>query len=92
MFTLLICGLLFFRWPLLERFVGTIRMYLFDAILFTIIAASNIGHPGSWPWLGYTIGGLCTLLAFTSAQKYLKYSEIQRIENEQGKPKSDTTE
>lgn len=75
-----------FRWPILERFIGTIRMFLFDAIMFTIFAAVNLSSPGPIPWLGYVVGCLCIFWGIQAGRKYLMYSEIQRIENEQGKP------
>jgi succinate-acetate transporter protein len=88
----IILGLLIFRWPLLERFVGTIRMFLFDAVIFTVVAAANLSNPGSIPWLGYVLGCLCAYFAISSGSKYLKYSEVQRIENEQGKSDAGPTE
>ncbi len=73
-----------FRWPLLVRFLGTVRMFLFDAVLWTIYAAYMLANPGHILWLGYLACGLGFLWAFQAARKYLKYSEIQRIENEKG--------
>ena len=91
MLTILVCVLLFFRWQILERFIGTIRMFLFDALLFTVLAAINFANPGVGGWLivSYVIGGLCIFWGIQAARKYLMYSEIQRIENDKGKGKSD---
>lgn len=85
---ILIIMFLMFRWPILQRFLGTIYMFLFDAFLFTIIAAINLASSGPMAWLNYAISFCCIYFAISAGTKYLKYSEIQRIENEQGK--SDT--
>lgn len=88
----IILALLFFRWPILERYIGTIRMFLFDAVLYTILAAICISQPGElWPWLSYIVGGFCVVMAIVSGNNYLMYSAVQRWENEQGKSDSGPT-
>ena len=85
LFSLLVFVLILFRWSILERFIGTVRMYLFDAILGTFLAAMNFGQPSPWPWLGYFVAILCTWWAISSGRNYLKYDALQRKENGQGK-------
>lgn len=84
----ILLGLMFFRWPLLHRHLGTVKMFLFDAIMYTVIGAMNFANPGTSGWLSYAVGGVCVYFAISSGRKYLKYDELQRIEN--GKGKSDT--
>ncbi len=89
---LVILGFLVFRWPLLERFIGTIRMFLFDAIMFTFFAAMNFAQPQPYPWLSYIVGCLSIYWAFSAGRNYLKYDAIQRAENEQGKSNGGSAE
>lgn len=67
---LFIAGFLFFRWRLLEPFLGTARMYLFDAAVFVILAAANLAQPPSM--IGFGIGFVCVLLGIVSANRYLR--------------------
>ena len=88
MMLLVVLLLLVFRWPILKRFIGTVRMYLFDALMFTGFAAVNFAQPGSgnWRWLGFIVGGFCVYWAIDSGRKYLMYDAVQKEEDEQGKP------
>jgi Na+/melibiose symporter-like transporter len=92
MIWLLVLVLMIFRWPILSRFLGTINMFLFDAAMWTVWAAINFAQPmKAYPAINYICGGLCIVWAIQAGRKYQKYSEIQRIENEQGKSDSGPT-
>lgn len=84
MLFLIVFILVLFRWPILERFVGTMRMYLLDALMFTVLGALYFSKPGPWPLLGYAVGCISVWWAFSAARNYLRCDEIQRAENEQG--------
>lgn len=77
-----------FRWPLLEKRIGTVRMFLLDAIMWTAWAAFLFAKPGPiWHgWLDYGCGILSLVWAVGAGRNYLKYDAIVRnIKNEQGK-------
>jgi hypothetical protein len=76
--------LILFRWWLLERLIGTANMFLFDALMFTFLAAINFAQPGPYPWLGYVIGGLCAYWAFSAARTFMHYGQ-KETEDEQGR-------
>lgn len=80
--------LVVFRWKLLEWFLGTKRMYLFDALLFTILSAINFANPGVNSWFGYTVACICGVGAFWSTRMFTHFDEVQKVKNEQGKPNS----
>lgn len=88
LFTLAFLLLIFFRWPILERFIGTKLMYLFDAFMFTVFAAMNFGQPSPWPWLGYFVAIVCTWLAISAGRNYLKLDAIARNANVKGNSNS----
>ena len=81
----IIIGLLVFRWHILERFVGTKRMLLFDALMYTVFAAANFAtqQVGGWMWFSYAVGVACIYWAYKSGKLFLKYDELMRIANEQ---------
>lgn len=79
-FALLVIAI--FRWPFLEPRIGTLNMYLIDAMLFTLGAAWNFATPGSLPWLGYGIGVLCVYWAISSMVRYLTLEKRVRDERE----------
>ena len=82
MMTLLIIILLVFRWKLLGAVIGTKYMYLFDALMFTVLAASNFAEP--WPtapWLGYMVAGLCVFWGIVAARKFLALDALVKTQN-----------
>jgi Na+/melibiose symporter-like transporter len=85
MMWLIIFVLVLFRWYLLERFIGTINMFLLDAVMFSVLAALNFAQPGPYPWLGYAIGCLCIWWGFSSCRTYLRYDKMKETEDEQGR-------
>lgn len=86
--------LVVFRWQLLEKRIGTVRMFLLDAIMWTCWAAYLFAHPGPiWSgWLDYGCGMLSVLWAIGAGRNYLKYDAIVRnAKNEQGKSDAGAT-
>jgi hypothetical protein len=88
---LLILAFLIFRWELLARRIGIARMYLFDALMFSFLAATNFAHSGPWKWLGYVFGSLCILFAINAGRKYLKLSSTVEKTNDKGNSDSGPT-
>lgn len=80
---------LIFRWPILKRVLSIAHIWLFDAVMFTVFAATNAAAPGQWPWLSYLIGGMCGFLAMNAGKKYL---ELARNKDDQGKSNTKPTE
>lgn len=78
-----------FRWKWLEPVLGTVKMHLFDALMWTAWAAYVFATPAPIFWLNAIFGMLYILFAVSSGRKYLKLDEIVRKRNEQGK--SNTT-
>lgn len=91
MIWLIVFVLMIFRWPILERFIGTIRMFLFDAIMWTIWAAINFAQPQPYPVLSFAMGCLCLWWSISSGRKYLKYDAMRNAPDEQGKSDAGTT-
>ena len=67
------------RWRLFERFLGTTGMYLADTLLCTILAAWNVAAPGPWPVFNYILAVIVGLIAISSGRSFLK--RINKKEN-----------
>lgn len=67
--------MIMFRWWALEPILGAKRMYLLDAILFTIGAAMMFASPGEWPTLSYIIGGGCIYIVLHSSLRFMRFDE-----------------
>lgn len=80
MFTLLIILLVAFRWRILEPLIGTVYMFLADAIMFTVLAAINFAQPGQWPWFGYLVACFCVFWAVVSGKSYFKYDALRKAD------------
>lgn len=79
-----------FRWRILEPILGTVKMYLFDAIMWTAYAAWVLANVGPVFWLDYICVGFGVLWAINAGRNYLKYDAIVRDSN--GSSKSGPTE
>lgn len=91
MFWILFLVFFFFRRRILTPVIGPIRMWLFDAIMWTFLAATCFANPGPWMWFSYGAGCLDILFAIQAGRTYLKCDEIQGKENGKGKPNSGPT-
>ena len=93
MLTLVVFFFLLLRWRILEPLIGTVYMYLFDAVMFILLAALNFAQAGTgWiQWFSYAVGGLCIFWSFQAARKYVKFDEQARKANEHGKSDSGPT-
>jgi hypothetical protein len=92
MFTsLAVFFLVFFRWVLFQRFLGAKRMHLFDAIMWTAIAAFNfsaikLAALDGWGVVNLLMTGLCLFWAYGAGKRFLNYDElVKAANNEQGK-------
>jgi len=74
----IVLGVLVFRWPLFERFLGTKRMHFADAIIFTVLSAMNFATKdvGGWMWFSYAVGALCIYWAYKAGKTYLQFDEV----------------
>ena len=74
-----------FRWPLLHRFLGTKRMHLLDAVMFTVFAAMNFANVhfpvDGWGLISLVVTGLCIWWAYSASKRFLNFE----ASNEQGK-------
>jgi hypothetical protein len=90
MFSLAIFMFVLFRWFILHRLLGTKRMFLFDAVMWTVIAASNFAavHFDStfngWSAANLAMTGLCIWWAHGAAKRFLMFDELQKVANGQG--------
>lgn len=94
MLMLLIFVLVLFRWFILHRFLGTKRMHLFDAIMFTAFAAQNFAAVhfaalDGWGIANLAMMGLCLWWAHAAGTRFLNFDST--VANEQGKSDSGTT-
>jgi succinate-acetate transporter protein len=64
---------LIFRWTVLEPLIGRKRMYLLDAVLFTVLTAMNFANPGTPPVVGYVVGIITAFIAISSGRAYQKF-------------------
>jgi len=88
---ILICVLVLFRWYIFGRFLGVKNMYLFDAVMFVAIAASNFAAKASgdvWQLVNYACGCLCIYWSYQAGKQYLHFDEVN---NEKTKSDSGTT-
>lgn len=95
--SLLIFGVVFFRWFLFQRFLGTKRMFLFDAVMWTAIAAWNLtavnfAALNGWGVVNLLMTGLCLWWAWLASKRFLNFDELMKAaKNEQGKSNTGTT-
>ena len=85
--------LFLFRGRILIPIIGRVRMFMFDAVMWTIWAAVTFATPAiGLEWLSYVCGVLYVFFAFSAARTYVTLSEAQGKENgkENGQGKSDT--
>ena len=83
-----------FRWRLLERVLGTVNMYLFDAIFWTAIAAWTFASPGRGllMFVNFVCGALDLLFAVTAARHYVALSNLaEKVKNENKTPSGPNT-
>jgi len=72
LFLISIILVLGFRWPILGRFLGKKNMYLFDAVLFTFLAAWDAATAlGPYAWINYFTVTLCVFFIIISVRNYL---------------------
>jgi Na+/melibiose symporter-like transporter len=76
---------LIFRWTVLEPLIGRKRMYLFDAVIFTVLSAMNFANPGTPPAVGYVVAVIGALIAISSGRAY------QKFDNNAGETKNGST-
>ncbi len=74
MFWILLIFLLF-RWPILGRFLGVKKMYLFDAVMWVAIAASNFAATHML-WLSYICGTFSIYMCYKAGKRFLDYKEV----------------
>jgi hypothetical protein len=60
------------RWSLFERFLGTTGMYLADTVLCTVLAAANFASPGPSLFFSYMLAVLMVLFAIFSGWSFLR--------------------
>jgi hypothetical protein len=81
--------IMWFRWKLFSPLLGTVRMYLFDALMWTCWSAYEFTQvSGPLGALAVIFGLFFAYSAISSGRTYLKLDEAQRIENGKGKPNS----
>lgn len=75
MLSICIFLVIMFRWWALESLIGTRRMFLLDAVLFTIGAAMMFARPGEWLVVSYLVGIGCIYIVLYSGLHYLRFNE-----------------